>query len=120
MKAEDVECHIVVSDRNGVYCPQVFAKSFENGNICDKDGNDSVELTELVTSFVDREPTDDSYWDDWDRILNTVHIYKETHNGMDREVFSLYQQGDVWAINVNDLSKLSDVESEKFWDNLSC
>jgi hypothetical protein len=125
MTAETVTVRHIISDANGVYCPQVFAKSFDGGNLCDRDGNelDNDRIEEILEMLRETDPNDsepEGYWDDWQYILDNLYIYEETHNGASCDVYCLYQNGSVWAIKMKDLDQLDEEETEKFWENMNC
>ena len=117
MTAETVRTEILMNDSRGVYIPKHFGENFkDNLSIVNSKGEADAKLTELVNGLADQEPYgDDSegYWDDWTRVLDTVHLLNPTTN----EIWSLYQDGDLRLINTNDLAQLDNEEQEKFWEN---
>jgi len=119
MTAETVRVELLLTDARGVYIPRDFGKMFEgDSKIVNSKGEADKKLTELVNGLVDQEPYgDDSegYWEDWTQVLD--HVYLKGENG---DLWSLHQDGDLRAINQNDLDKLDDDESEKFWEMFSC
>ena len=119
MTAETVRVELLLTDARGVYIPRDFGKMFEDDDkIVNRNGEADKTLTELVNNLVDQEPYgDDSegYWEDWTRVLDNVHL-----KGENEDLWSLHQDGDLRAINQNDLDKLDDDESEKFWNMFSC
>jgi len=121
MTAETVRVECIISDRNGVYIPQMFGKMFLDGHaICNRKGEEDEKLTELVNSFADREPDSEGYWEDWTRILDNVCLLGQGENDCFPDVWSLHQDGDLKAVNEQDLAELNEEETEKFWDNMIC
>jgi len=73
----------LLSDARGIYMPRDFAESF-----------DLIEwgLYEDYT-FILSNPDDDSYWDEWQIVLDSAKYIDKDGNE-----FRLYQDGDLWAI----------------------
>jgi hypothetical protein len=121
MTAETVRVEVILSDYHGVYIPKKFGEMFTDGSsICNSKGEEDTDLTELVNSFAEREPDEDGYWDDWTRVLDNVCLLGQGEDDCFPDTWSLYQNGDLRAINMDDLSQLDEEEAEKFWDNLTC
>ena len=109
----------------GVYIPQNFA-DIENICMLDvKDNSISQEDHETNEVWLYARLDDlrdgvesENYWDSWHEILQQVGVFKEIHNGMDIEIYFLYQDenGNVWAINQDEYNKLSPEDKEKFWE----
>lgn len=74
---------LLVSDRNGVYVPQMFA----NDHDLDLwNGIDSDDRETLLAG-----PDHELYWEAWDSVLSSATF---THMG---KTWRLYQDGDLWA-----------------------
>jgi hypothetical protein len=71
----------------------------------------------VQTIEICKNPDNILYWESWANVLKYVCIFKETHNGMDREVYELHHHNNLWAINVDDLDDLNGSESLLFWEN---
>jgi len=121
MTAENVRVECLISDRNGVYIPKMFGEMFKDGPaICNKKGEEDTDLTDLVNSFADREPDSEGYWEDWEQVLNTVYLLGQGDEDCFPNIFSLHQDGDLKAVNEQDLSELDQDEQDKFWNNMTC
>ena len=116
------EMVLLIGDHYGQYIPKQFAEDFTDGNICDADGvkiGDSEEHKFILECLEDiSNPENRYYWDAWETITNTVHVYKEVNNGQDIKIYSLYQNGDLYAIPVEELEALTEEESEEFWNEM--
>jgi hypothetical protein len=114
MKHNEVNTELLVMDSHGIYIPKMFVESF--GNLCDENGD---ELTGTLLTDIDicKNPNNVLYWDAWSNVLENVYLYKETHNGMDNELYSLHHHNTLWAIKVDDIDSLNGEESVLFWEN---
>jgi len=83
--------NLLVSDANGIYVPQVFAKNFDLSlwNNIDED--------DLAT--IESGPETEHYWDAWQNILESAEYINQGR------VFKLHQDGDLWAIAYDELSE---------------
>lgn len=79
---------LLCSDSHGVYIPETFAMKFQSSTW---GFNESDWAWDTISSGPDTE----GYWDAWDEILNKAS-YKD-NNG---NVWSLHQDGDLWAVCV--------------------
>ena len=106
---------LLLSDARGIYIPRDF-RDFEN--ICDADGvkiGDSEEHKFILECLEDiSNPDNRYYWDAWETILSSVYVYTDD-TGM--ELYSLYQNGDLYAIPVKELEALTEEEADEFWDS---
>ncbi len=74
---------LLLSDTRGVYIPRDFISEYaENLN--------SVENIDFKALS---DPYNETYWDEWDSILNNRYLI-----ATDGKVYSLYQDGDLWAL----------------------
>jgi len=78
---------LLVSDAHGVYIPQIFA-GFDFTNWTGVDSED-IEVLFRGPNHEDSQ----NYWDVWDAIL-----YAATYVDANQNVWSLHQDGDLWAI----------------------
>lgn len=75
---------ILLSDSNGVYIPEIFAKNFAEG---------WEAMSEWDLETLKSGPQHDSYWDVWNWVLdNVIHTDKLGNK------WRLYQDGDLFAI----------------------
>jgi hypothetical protein len=88
--------HLLLSDRNGVYIPQLFVKQFDGWKNIDS------EDTELLL----KGPEEDWYWDTWDQLMGNAEYTDQLGY-----VWKLYQDGDLFAI-CEEL--MTDEEKENF------
>lgn len=93
----DANVTIELSDAHGQYIPQIFREHFPQANI-ETDDWDAI-----------ADPDGDWYWEGW---INVLDNYES--NGR-----ILHQSGDLFSIDKNALDKLSDEQSEQFWDYLA-
>lgn len=90
--------NLLVSDANGVYVPQVFAKAYD---LSLWSGIDQEDI-----DIIDQGPDQEGYWDAWTNILSSA-TYQ--HGG---DQYHLHQDGDLWAI---DYVSISDAEYKEFF-----
>jgi hypothetical protein len=89
---------ILLSDRNGVYIPEIFAKNFSDG---------WEAMSEWDLNTLKSGPENSSYWDVWDWCLgNLIHTDKQGNT------WRLWQDGDLFAY-CEDL--MTDNEYEEFF-----
>lgn len=75
---------ILLSDRNGVYIPEIFAKNFASG---------WEAMSDWDLDVLKEGPEHDSYWDVWSWCVdNLVHTDKSGNK------WRLWQDGDLFAI----------------------
>jgi hypothetical protein len=72
---------LLVNDSYGIYIPSEFAKRY--GQFLTQEQRNDLS-----------DPDNEFYWDTWDDVLLSVKIT------IDGKEFSLYQEGDLWAIPV--------------------
>ncbi|MDE2101168.1 MAG: hypothetical protein KGL39_28225 [Patescibacteria group bacterium] len=77
---------ILLSDARGIYIPRDFAEEF--GGMSSTHGLTDEDLKILS------DPDHDLYWETWDDVLNDVTL----HDDSTGVTYSLYQDGDLWAI----------------------
>lgn len=119
---------MILSDARGIYIPKNFVQMFfdidgeSTGNVCDRDGiaiGDSDDHDHIIDCVkICFDPYHEEYWDAWTVITDNVHVFKLVNNGMDKELFSLYQNGDLYAIPIDDVKELSEEEQDEFWESL--
>lgn len=73
--------HLLISDSNGVYIPQIFATRFENWGV-----------KPLDAALLAGGPQTEFYWDAWQDILDAASYTDENGNE-----WRLWQDGDLWA-----------------------
>lgn len=78
---EILDGYIVVSDRNGIYCPQLFAKHMPHEQF--------PSISEEAWSILEEGPEHESYWDVW---AYEFEGQKSIDGGY------IYQDGDVWIV----------------------
>ena len=91
----DANVAIELSDRHGQYIPQLFHEHFPQSNI-KQDDWDAI-----------ADPDCEWYWDAWANVLDNYEC-----NGR-----ILHQSGDLFSIDKTALDKLSDEQSEQFWES---
>ena len=74
---------LLVSDHHGIYVPQVFAETVRRDLFGET-------ISAENWSILETGPDHDHYWDAWDSVLSNA----DTEDGI-----SLYQDGDLWAVN---------------------
>jgi len=75
---------VLLSDRNGVYIPQIFAENFASG---------WEAMSEWDLGVLKSGPEHESYWDVWSWCTdNLIHTDKSGNK------WRLYQDGDLFAI----------------------
>jgi hypothetical protein len=72
---------LLVDSRNGIYCPQVFAKTVNREMFPD--------IKNDVWSILEAGPEHEEYWDAWSDDVEG----QESTDGA-----TIYQDGDVWAV----------------------
>ena len=83
---------LLISDRYGIYIPKRFAKSFK------------FEELDLIGDFrseydaIQAGPDSEWYWESWDMILDHAVI-----SGPNGKQYRLYQDGDLWAIPLEEV-----------------
>lgn len=99
--------HLLVSDNHGQYIPQQFVRHFleyiTNSFLLVQPNGDFIP-TSIFSDLevVDKGPEQEWYWDAWNNVLDKVRLY---YKGT---TYHLYQDGDLWAIPVNELNLISD------------
>ena len=97
---------LLLSDINGIYIPKIFTKdfkkSFVNKAIPDKEDR----------KILRAGPENEWYWNAWDFILDKSFFWN-------RQEYCLFQDGDLFLINLTELNKLSEEDQENFWGNLT-
>ena len=116
MKHTNVDKELLIMDSHGNLIPNKFITDYTN-NLCDENGD---ELTGSILADIEmlKNPDNILYWEAWSNVLENVYIYKETHNGMSNELYSLHHHNNLWAIKVDDLNKLNESESKLFWETI--
>lgn len=90
--------NLLVSDANGIYVPQFFAKAYDLSLWSGLDPGD--------VATIEQGPENEYYWDAWNNILDSA-TYQ--HDG---RTYRLHQDGDLWAI---DYDGMTDEEYESFF-----
>jgi hypothetical protein len=106
---DKVRMEILLSDARGVYIPRDFADSF---NICDENGNPITDSSVIEALEDIKNPDSETYWDSWVEVLDSVCVY----SSKTKDIYFLYQDGDLFGIHKGDLEKLSDSEADEFWN----
>ena len=88
---------LLLSDARGIYIPRDFVEGFDLTKWQGITPEDAETL---------KNPDDEWYWEAWQNVLNSARY---THT--DGRVFSLYQDGDLWAICYD---KMTDEEKKNF------
>ena len=70
----------------GIYIPQIFAQSIKRGCVAGVSAEDWAAL--------EAGPDCEAYWDVWDGVLNDAELTDPTSG----QVFTLFQDGDLWCI----------------------
>jgi hypothetical protein len=73
---------LLISDRNGAYIPQIFARDFDLSEYDGISGWDAITCA---------DPDNESYWDAWANILDNATL--TTPEGY---TYRLHQDGDLW------------------------
>lgn len=110
MIANEVRIELLLSDTRGIYIPRDFLSI---QNICNKDGTEITDTNVLEALEGLKDPDGEHYWDDWCTVCDDVYVFSKDTD----DVYLLYQDGDLFAISVDDLEALSDAETEKFWES---
>jgi len=108
MIASEVRIELILSDSRGIYIPRDF---LDIQNICQKDATEITDASVLSALEGIKDPDGESYWEDWDTVCNEVYLFSKDTGA----VYTLYQNGDLFAVSIDDLAALSDAETEKFW-----
>ena len=113
MKHNEVKTEVLVLESSGNHVPYRFVTEFTN--LCARDGE---ELKGSILSDIEicKNPDNILYWEAWTNVLEYVCLYKETHNGMDNELYELHHHNTLWAIKVDDIDSLNGEESVLFWE----
>ena len=85
---------LILSDARGVYIPRDFVTDDYNElaeEHCAAWGMDEINRGSFEGCI---NPDDEWYWDNWQYVLDNAR-YTEKETG---KVFTLYQDGDLWAI----------------------
>ena len=101
---------LLFSDARGIYIPR---DASELKNLVYLDGTPKDEELEDTLSALS-SPEDMYYWETWDWFMTNIGVYKENADGT-KEIYFLYQDGDLWAINQKKFDALSPEDKEKFW-----
>ena len=94
MSQEDVSelsYHLILTDANGIYIPQIFAE--QNESIIENWLKNNPSFRGDVESLSD--PEGEWYWDAWMLVMDNFEYPK----GHEYYGYSLSQQGDLWAID---------------------
>jgi len=85
---------LLLSDARGIYIPRDFAEGFNM-----EDWHVSAEDAAILLAGPDHE----WYWEAWESVLNnaTLTTKTATKHYAPGTVFTLYQDGDLWAIPTN-------------------
>lgn len=75
---------LLISDRHGIYIPQLFAKNYDESKWRNIDPEDIKILQE--------GPENEWYWETWDSVMDSAEYVDEDNN-----VYKLHQDGDVWV-----------------------
>lgn len=86
---------LLIDGNRGIYIPKFFAENYTQ-YLTNKD-----EVQDDLSDLSD--PENEFYWDAWDNILNNAKLKDDEG----REC-ALYQDGDLWAIPVNEFNELGD------------
>ena len=97
---------LLLSDRNGIYIPEIFAKDFKKSFV-----NKAIKNKE-DRKILRSGPDHKLYWNAWDFILANSFFWN-------RQEYCLFQNGDLFLINLTKLNKLNEDEQENFWGNLT-
>ena len=117
------KCILLVDSANGHYVAEKFVKAFYTDNpthrLVDSEENSIGSKDEhkfILECLDDASNTENRYYDDaWCTILDSVYLSRLIDNDMDTELYSLHQDGDLWAIPVQDVAELSEEEQDEFW-----
>lgn len=85
------ECHLILGEHRGIYIPRDFANTIDVERI--KDFHAWIEDLETC-----KNPNHEWYWEAWQNILDNMEI-DLFGNG---KYFSLYQDGDLFAVIYKD------------------
>ena len=89
----NLEQAILLADSNrGIYAPQYAIKSLNPEKVTFEGANH----IDILNVKLGPELDNSDYWQSWDSLLNAYVIEKETG-----KKYSLYQDGDVWLVPVN-------------------
>ncbi len=118
------EVVLLVNDAHGQYVPKVFVESFygEVGNethqLKDSDGKriGSIEEHKSILEALEdcRDAENEFYWESWEKICNEVCVTKTTDTDT---LYSLHQNGSLYAMPVTLMAELDEDESEEYWSN---
>jgi len=90
----------LVNNAYGIYVPQIFAKNFIHV-IANRSDMDTY-LDDLLYG-----PDNELYWESWDMLLDNAKLK------FGDKVYELHQNdGDLWAVPVDELDQISDSEFE--------
>lgn len=90
--------NLLVSDSAGVYVPQVFCEKFDLARWS------GIRDEDIAT--IEAGPEHEWYWEAWNDILNSATYTEDGHTYM------LWQDGDLWAISVE---QMTDDEYQEFF-----
>lgn len=98
---------LLVSDRNGQYIPQIFCQHVL-ADIVDQQSDD---IKAAIAKLAKEDSNEDEwYWEDWQLITDNMKWM------VDGVTYSLYQNGDLWSINDDELNKLTEEECEAIFN----
>ena len=89
---------LLLSDSRGVYIPQNFVEGFDLSKF--------KGIPDWARDCCLNGPETEGYWDAWIEILDSA-----VHTAADGRVFTLWQDGDLWLICIE---QMSDEEREAF------
>lgn len=85
----DTDCRLLISDRHGIYIPQVYCQQLTEDDAAEY----GVQWSDVVCC--QSGPDQDWYWESWQAILDVAE-WEE-----DGETWCLHQNGDLWAIRAD-------------------
>ena len=82
----DDSYQLLLSDRHGIYIPQLFIRYYLEHIVKDTITQEDIDILQFG-------PSNDWYWESWDTVLDNAVLVDEYNIR-----WTLYQSGDLWAI----------------------
>jgi hypothetical protein len=87
------EKHLILDEVRGIHIPKNFSESIDQSDIINLD----PEMQDCLLICLDPDHAD--YWEAWQHIMDNIKFKLDKTN----DVYSLYQDGDLFAVIYKDL-----------------
>ena len=101
---------LLVADRYGVYVPQRFVEAYDPAE---------WGVSEADAAVLRAGPEHEHYWETWDDVLSKAQCVHKTDGLTDGLTYALHQDGDLWAVPIDDLYEDTEVAAQDVADTES-